>query len=279
MKHWVGAIQDQGGRIRQFGWLLIPALLLLLTSNTQALTSISQGYQVEKSIAVGSLVSLVNDASDTVEASTLDNSSRMLGVVVTGGSSMLSLGSGAEGEVQVATGGSARVLVSSINGEVKQGDQITASPIQGIGMRATGNAKVVGVAQADMTKTAEEEVEVSGSSQTVSLGNVPVVVNVSYHYETPEKTIIPSALQNVANAMAGKHVEPLPIIVSAALFVIMLIVVMSIVFAMIRGSIISVGRNPLAQSAVWRNVIQLSALVILIVVGGLVGIYFILRVL
>lgn len=278
MKDWVWGTVSRAGYLQILGWALVATCAVLVGTSAYALTSISQGYQVEASVPVGSLVSLTTDTSDTVEAATIDNSSRLLGVVVTGGSSMLSLGSGADSEVQVATGGSARVLVSDINGEVKQGDQITASPITGVGMRATGNTKVVGVAQASMTKTAEEEIDHDGK-RTVSLGNVPVVVNVSYHYENPEKTIIPAAIQNVANAMAGRQVEPLPIIVSAALFIIMLIVVMSIVFAMIRSSIISVGRNPLAQSAVWRNVIQLSGLVMLIVAGCLGAIYFILRVL
>lgn len=279
MKDWVRATIDRADHLQWFGWALIAATTLLLGVSAQAVTSISQGYQVEKPIPVGSLVSLTAETSDTVETATIENSPRLLGVVVTGGSSMLALGSGNDSEVQVATGGSARVLVSSINGAVKQGDQITASPIAGVGMKATGNAKVVGVAQSDMTKTAKEEVDHEGGKQTVDLGNVPVVVNVSYHYEHPEKTIIPAALQNVANAMAGRQVEPLPIIVSAALFIIMLAVVMSIVFAMIRSSIISVGRNPLAQSAVWRNVIQLSGLVILIVIGCVGAIYFMLRVL
>jgi hypothetical protein len=47
----------------------------------------------------------------------------------------------------------------------------------------------------------------------------------------------------------------------------------SIVFSLIRNSIISVGRNPMAQSAVYRNVIQLSLLVI-IILGVAVGAIF-----
>jgi hypothetical protein len=45
---------------------------------------------------------------------------------------------------------------------------------------------------------------------------------------------------------------------------------------MIRSSIISVGRNPLSQSAVYRDLIQLSALVLVILAVGLAAIYFIL---
>jgi hypothetical protein len=45
---------------------------------------------------------------------------------------------------------------------------------------------------------------------------------------------------------------------------------------MIRNSIISVGRNPMAQSAVYRDVIQLSALVLGILAVAVIAIYFIL---
>jgi hypothetical protein len=56
-----------------------------------------------------------------------------------------------------------------------------------------------------------------------------------------------------------------------------LVVVMSIIYSMIRSSIISVGRNPMSQSAVYRNVIQLSSVVIVILGVALVSIYMVLK--
>jgi len=108
------------------------------------------------------------------------------------------------------------------------------------------------------------------------LGTVPVVVNVTYYYAQPDKTLIPAALQNLANALAGKTVDSLPIIISCVIFIITLIVVVSIIYSMIRSSIISVGRNPMAQSAVYRDVIQLSALVLGILAVAVIAIYVIL---
>lgn len=258
---------------------VIAVVFFLLASSLTVLaaTPISQGYAAEESLEVGTLVSLITDSADTVEAAHVDNTNNLLGIVISSQSSSIALGTGAENEVQVATGGSVNVLASDINGEIKQGDQITASPIAGVGMKVSSNAKVIGVAQADMTTTTEETVESDGTSKTVKLGSVPVLINVSYHYQTPEKTIIPAAIQNVANAVAGRAVEPLPIILSAVIFIVMLIVVMVIIFSMIRSSIISVGRNPLSQSAVYRDVIQLSAVIIVIIAASITTIYFILR--
>jgi len=45
---------------------------------------------------------------------------------------------------------------------------------------------------------------------------------------------------------------------------------------MIHSSIISVGRNPMSQAAVYRNVIQLSSLVVFILAVAIASIYMVL---
>lgn len=251
--------------------------LFLLPVTALAVPPISQGFATKEGLELGTLVSLITDSADTVEAANTDNTNNLLGIVISTQSSSIALGTGDTNEVQVATGGSVTALVSDINGEVKQGDQITASPISGVGMKVSSNAKVIGIAQADMTVTTEQDIELGDTTRSVKLGSVPLLINVSYHYQTPEKTLIPASLQNIANAVAGREANPLPIILSGIIFIVMLIVVMVIVFSMIRNSIISVGRNPLSQSAVYRDVIQLSAVIIVIVAASITAIYFILR--
>ena len=267
-------------------WLLFAPLLFIAVILTAAVplavtavTSISQGYVSSDDLPLGSIVSLKNNSSDEVEASSSTNVDSILGVVVNEGSSPLTLSNGQDNQVQVATSGMAPVLVSDINGEIIQGDQITASPISGVGMKATGNAKVVGIAQGEprnSTDRSQTYTDEQGQKQPLTLGEVPVLVNVSYFYKQPDKTLIPSSLQNVANALAGKTVNPLPIIISMAIFIITLIVVASIIYSMIRSSIISVGRNPMSQSAIYRDVIQLSALVLAILAVAVIAIYIIL---
>jgi poly-D-alanine transfer protein DltD len=80
----------------------------------------------------------------------------------------------------------------------------------------------------------------------------------------------------LANALAGKTVSALPILISLAIFIITIIVVVSIVYAMVRSSIISVGRNPMSQSAIYRDIIQLSALVLAILAVGVISIFLVL---
>ncbi len=242
-----------------------------------ALSSISQGYIASEPLSIGSIVSLEKNSSDHVVAATQQNSDSIIGVVINYGSSPLTIESGSANQVIIATSGVVPILVSDINGDIQQGDPVTGSSLKGIGMKATTNSKVVGIAQGSITgKTTQKVKDDQGIEQTVTLGQLPVLVSVSYHYKQPDKTIIPAALQNVANTVAGKKVDSLPIIISSVIFAIMLIAVVSIIYAMIRSSIISVGRNPMAQSAIYRDIIQLSILVLAIIGVSIIAIYFVL---
>lgn len=253
------------------------ALVALLPALAGAVTSISQGYNSSDEMALGSLVSLKDNSNDEIELSSTTNVNNMLGVVINDGGSLLSVSTEGKNETQVATTGIANVLVSDINGAVKRGDHITASVLDGVGMKASANVRIIGIAQGDMSGTTKQTYkDKSGVEHTVNLGQVPVLVNVAYFFREPEKTVVPAALQNVADTLAGRAVEPLPILLSCAIFIIMLIVVCSLIYSMIRSSIISVGRNPMAQGAVYRNLIQMSGLVIIILGVGVAAIYFIL---
>lgn len=258
---------------------LVGALLLtFIPVAADAATTISQGYTTSDTLSVGSIVSLSDGTTDQVSAATPSTVNNLLGVVIDNGSSLLTVTNGSTSQVQVATSGIESVLVSDINGAIVQGDSITASPIKGVGMKATSNAKVIGIAQSDPANSATKQsyTDSQGQKQSVTLGQVSVAVNVSYYYAQPDKTLIPQAIQNIANALAGKQVNPLPIIISGVIFIVTIIVVISIIYSMIHSSIISVGRNPMAQSAVYRDVIQLSALVLGILAVAVIAIYVIL---
>lgn len=257
----------------------IATISLIATTSVKAVTYISQSYATTEKLSLGSLVSLKNNSSDEVIAADTNSVDNLLGVVISSTNSLMSLSSGGNNQVQVATTGTIQVLVSDVNGAITRGSQITASQISGVGMKATNNTRVIGISQGDLASSStksETYTDKAGVKHTVKLGQVPVLVNVSYFFKEPDKTIVPAAIQNVANAVAGKSVSTLPILVSAAIFIVTLIVVVSIIFAMINSSIISVGRNPMSQSAIYRDIVQLSALVLAILAVGLISIYLVL---
>jgi hypothetical protein len=235
-------------------WLAIAITSVLLGINVipgsvAALAPISQEFLADKPIALGSIVSLNKDSSENVSASNTSNVNAIIGVVINGDSSPITLSSNQSNQVQVATSGVVPILVSDINGSISLGDEITASPIDGVGMKASDNAKVVGIAQGDLgsssNHTQQTYTDKSGQKHTILIGQVAVLVDVSYYFKQPDKSVIPQAIQNIANALAGKTVNPLPI---------------------------SVGRNPMSQAAIYRNLIQLSALVVVILAVAVIAI-------
>jgi hypothetical protein len=265
------------GRLAIVGIFVAAGLCLVLAISARAVTSISQSFNTDGPLPVGYLVSLKGGTTDAVIPAAPSNVDGLIGVIITSDNSLLSVSNGLKNQVQVATSGTVPVLVSDINGEVKRGDHITASPLDGVGMKATGNVRIVGISQSDVAgATKQTYKDKSGQEHSVMIGQVPSLVSVAYYFKEPDKTLIPSAIQNLANALAGKTVSTLPILISAGIFLVMLIVVVSIIYSMIRSSIISVGRNPMAQSAVYRNVIQMSALVLVILGVGFSSMYLVL---
>jgi hypothetical protein len=264
--------------------VIIPVFFLAVYffsySIVSAASIISQGFLTNSKIPEGSIVSLKKNTTDTVEPASIDNVNNMLGVVIDSTNPPVTLSNNQNNQAQIATTGVEKVLVSDINGNVNVGDSITSSPIAGVGMKATSNTRVIGVAQdsfPNSTAKKQSYKDKAGQSHNVSLGEIPILVNVADFFKQPDKTVIPQAIQSIANALAGKKVNSLPIIISIAIFIVTLIVVVSIIYSMIHSSIISVGRNPMSQSAVYRNVIQISLLVFVILMVAVASIYMILR--
>jgi hypothetical protein len=272
-------------RDRNFGFGYILAFFsavvfaVLLPVGVHATQQFSQSYATASELAIGSIVSIKSGTNDEVVAANNNNVENLLGVVVNPGNSILSVASDQKNTAEVATNGVLQVLVSDINGSISNGDQITASPIDGVGMKANENVRVIGIAQSGLNTTdgsKQSYTDKDGTKNSVLIGQIPIQVAVSYFFKEPDKTLVPAAIQNVANTLAGKNVSTLPIVISIAIFIITIVVVVSIVFAMVRSSIISVGRNPMSQSAIYRDIIQLSALVMAILAVGMISIYLVL---
>jgi len=271
-------------RLEDFKKFLVIACLLVLISVLSLLSIvyadpvITQGYNTSQTIPSQSIVSIKQGTNNFVVPANLTNASSLVGVVIDNNNAQVSLTSGTS-QVQVATSGVNQVLVSDINGTIQPGDEITASPINGVGMLVSQNAEIIGTAQGSFpNQTANKQTITtsSGGKQTVNIGTIPILVSVGYYTKQPTKTLIPTVIQNLANSLAGKQVKTLPIIISMAIFIVTLIVVVSIIYSLVHGSIISVGRNPMAQSAVYRNVLQLSALVVAIIAIAMFAIFMIL---
>jgi len=256
-------------------------LILGMSSlSVQGASSISQGFKTDDpGIVSGAIVSLKDKTANTVELATAENVDRLLGVA--GQDSLIELNNGT-GTIKVVTTGEAAVLVSDINGDIKTGDKITASPIAGVGMRALTSTLVIGTAQGNLKDAQTESrtiTDKSGKKQTVSMGPILVQVDKVF-YEAPQSqnSFVPPVLQDFANSLVGRQVSPVRIMIAGFLIAFIFTTVVVLLYSSVSSSIISIGRNPLSQNAVHRSLFQVGITVFGLMAFAVIVVYLILTI-
>jgi hypothetical protein len=265
------------GHTRRSWWYLCIALLLSLLSApiAYAVTSgaISQGYETTSSnIGQGALVSLVSTDSNDVEPAGSSNAGTLVGVAAN--KPVLELSNGTASSIQVVTSGTAEALVSDANGPVNVGDKITASPIEGVGMKALRPGEVVGTAQKSLSAVStlkQHVISSTGKTVTINVGLLPIAVNVVYYSASSSlgtpSSFVPPFLQALADALTGKQVSPLRVLVGMVALLLGFVAVTVMLYVSIRSGIISIGRNPLAEGVLRRGLVDviIAAMGVLIV--------------
>lgn len=233
---------------------LVIALSLAPASASSA--NISHSYKTTGRIINGSLVSLDPKRSDYVQLANSGNASRLLGVAVAGNDSLLAVDP-TPGAVQVATNGNAAALVSTVSGDIDLGDPIGLSPFNGVGMKAQSGSQIIGLAQTTLndrtqgviTQTATDK---NGKDTEVKVGLVRVNIAIGSTGEGAQSERL-SSLQKLAKSITGHEVSTARVLVSLVVVVVSLLALITLIYASIYGSIVSIGRNPLAKYAVFRT--------------------------
>lgn len=256
-------------RIMGRRYQVVAALTLLIvfavsgrSSYAAGSSAISQNFTTQSNnISQGALVSLVANSSNQVAPANTTNEAKLVGVDAS--KPLLELSSTGSNSIHVVVNGSTDALVSNMNGAVNAGDKITASPVSGIGMKASVSSEIVGIAQDSLNavSTVQKAVQTTnGKSQTIIVGLLPISVNVSYYSSASSQgtvsAFVPNFLQTVANAISGKQVSPLRVLIGAVSLLLGFISVTVILYASIRNGFLSIGRNPLAQKALRRGLVD-----------------------
>jgi len=259
--------------------LLTLALAMPIANAAQDTTAISQGFKVQGDVVTGALVRFTDDKErSAVTAASTETASALAGVV--GDKQLVELSDGTQ-QSQVVISGTTPALVSNINGDVRSGDKITASPLTGIGMRAGESTQVIGTAQQDFSNAesvVEREVDdLQGNKRTVKIGLLPVQVNVSY-YSAPEDDLafLPDFLQRFAEVVAGREVGPIRVLIALALLIAGFGGAAVLLYSTVRSSIISIGRNPLSEQAVHRGLLEVGGIALGILLVMLIAVYLVL---
>jgi hypothetical protein len=264
-------------RIRYTGLFTAVCLLWFgfTTITAQGASSIAQGFKsTDPNVVAGAIVSLKDGSPNTVELANQKNLDNVLGVV--SDRSLIELAG--SGTVQIVTSGTATTLVSDINGDIKTGDKITSSPISGIGMKATTSTLVIGTAQAKLSSTelkTQTIIDKNGKQQTVKVGAMPIQVDRVF-YEASETSYLPPALQSFANAVAGRKVSAVRVLIASVLVLLLFVIVGVLLYSAVRSSIISIGRNPLSERAVRKSLLEVGLTVFGVLVFAAIAVYLLL---
>lgn len=271
---------------RQMIFKLIVAMGVLgLWANTSVVAqsngsaAISQGFQTnDTNLRAGALVSLEGGNSDRVELANRERAQQLVGVV--GDKPLVALSAGAA-ETQIVTQGVTPVLVSTINGDIKAGDKITASPINGVGMKATESSLVVGTAREDLAGKPTQEITVTDDNKNtkqVQVGTIPVQVNITYFAGVDtSQSFLPAFLQQMANSIAGQEVSVLRVVIGLLILIAGFIGAGILVYSSVQSSIISIGRNPLSEGAVHKSLLQVGVIAVSLLLVTVMASYLVLK--
>jgi hypothetical protein len=245
-----------------------------------------QGYAADTPIDNGTIVQLNAKDSTKVQPATMANLANMFGVTVDR-TQLLAVSSNdaLANEVFVAVSGTYNVLVSTENDSIAVGDYITLSSINGVGMKASTDQKIVfGRASGSfdgkgITLGTTPIKDTTGKTiKTVSLGSIPVAINIQHNPNIKStKVDVPDWLQRLGEQIAEKTVSPIRIYLSLGITGACVITALILLYAGVRNAIVAVGRNPLSKKSIFRALLQVILTSILILIIGLFAVYLLLK--
>lgn len=258
--------------------LFLAFLLFAVLMNAASVRagSIAEGYFSEGDYQYGSLVSLSSASPPTVTLANISNSDYLVGVVEDPEDSLLVLNK-QNADTNVAVEGEVYAFVSDLNGDIMAGDFIGASWVSGVGMRASYDSeqKLLGIALEDFNGEDNvvrevESVETPSGEKTAQIGTIALRLFDREVGPSDDRGV--SAIEQFAYRLAGSEVPLARVILAVGLFTITVIIAGVFLANAIRGSFISIGRNPLASESIFSSLMQVSGASIgLLMIGGLIS--------
>src|SRR5262249_39312391 len=156
---------------------------------------------------------------------------------------------------------------------------ITLSSVAGVGMKAGPNDTVV-LGKALNSFDGKKNVVASttfkgGDSSKVNLGYVGLDLSLSHNplYRNSTKTEFQAALERFAQSVAHKPVSLAHIYMSVTVLFVTVVVSGVMMYTGLRGSMLAIGRNPMAKSHIMRAMLQAIATSLAILIAGIAGVY------
>jgi F0F1-type ATP synthase membrane subunit c/vacuolar-type H+-ATPase subunit K len=167
----------------------------------------------------------------------------------------------------VISSGNAVVRVSSLNGNINEGDPITTSRIPGVGAKADKSGYILGIA-----------LQGYESDNTENVGRILVSIN-KHYYAAIQITRGENLLDDIKQALYAPTLAPLASLRYLLAFLIAIIsFVLGFVYfgRVVKTGIEAIGRNPLARKMIQITMLFNILITIAIVMAGLLIAYLIL---
>lgn len=252
-------------------------LLALSSSSVFAVSAeYTQPYSSDVELSFGSLVSLKDTSGDIVEPTTIANARKFLGVYVEDeGATVAITRSG--GDKQIAVSGSTVALVSTISGDIREGDLLAPSLITGVASKFDKDNSVIGVALSDFDvnnpKNSNVEVTlIDGGKKNTVIGPLVIELFAIKNGVQPKPDLI-----GWVERISGKPVSTFKIVSALVLTVLLLGSVTIMAYSAIRNTIVQSSRNPLAKPVIMRTLLRVFIIIVGITLAGIVIIYAVLR--
>jgi hypothetical protein len=264
--------------VRFFGPLMIAVGLFWGVTGLVGATSTARGYRTQDdTLVAGVAVSLSQSATtdnQTVEQATTSNKIRFVGIVTTKNSSVINTVD-TKDNVFVTTAGEAIAIASDVNGAIKKGDFLSISPLKGTLMHAdSSETNTVGIALEDFStegvKT-QNILDEKQKQQTVHVG--PLNIEVAPQNGSATATDQKAFLTLVGQSITGKPVSTWQVLTALVIFVLLVVIEGAVIYGAVHSTIEALGRNPLAHTVVYKQLLQIMVVMMAILAFGAGTIY------
>lgn len=261
------------GRNKLFllGFLLLITLTLPLRARAD---NVIDGYSSKQTLEPGQVVAVDKTASRSVKPAPADDSNQIYGVVVDPSDAAITL-VGDNTKTFVATTGTYQVLVSTINGSIKSGDYISMSNVDGIAAKAANTEPII---LGKATSGFDGKSGAVTTSGKAAIGRVYVNIDIQKNPLANSDPTLPYFLRRVANSIANKSVPVIRVYTALLIFLISVLAAFTILWGGVRGSQISLGRNPLSKKVIFSGMYKVVFTGLGVFIIGLAGVYLLLKV-
>lgn len=244
-----------------------------------------QAYAATKPLQIGSVVQLGQKDSKVVEPATEKNLENMFGVVVDRNQLLtVTSNESLQNETFVTVSGTYNVLVNDQAGTIKAGDYLTMSSVDGIAMKAGTEEKTVlgrainGFYGSNSLGTTTLKDTSGNTMKTLKLGSIPVAINIQHNpNDKTTKSNLPEFLERLGKQIAEKDVSPIRIYLSLGITIVSILAAIAVLYAGVRNSIISIGRNPMSKKSIGKALTMIILTSLLILIIGLFAVYLLLK--